>query len=147
MSLCIPLYLKLFNTILDTGIIPEIWTIGISMYIYTNKGDRNNPGSHRRIALVSSQLYRHLIEMAHTIQIANWYTVCRWYFFSFGHIIYGFSLHFRYLQTFLVRHSLQQTISLTNTTHTETHSLPFHCLRTDDNQRGKHVLKSFLHKR
>jgi hypothetical protein len=43
-SLCIPLYLKLFNTILDTGIIPEIWTIGMSMYIYTNKGDRNNPG-------------------------------------------------------------------------------------------------------
>jgi hypothetical protein len=28
-SLCIPLYVKLFNTILDTGIIPEIWTIGI----------------------------------------------------------------------------------------------------------------------
>ena len=41
------------------------------MYIYKNKGDRNNPGSHRRIALVSSQLYRHLIEMAHKIQIEN----------------------------------------------------------------------------
>ena len=30
-SLCMPLYLKLFRKIIDTGIIPEIWTIGIIM--------------------------------------------------------------------------------------------------------------------
>ena len=131
-----PLYLKLFNTNLDTGIIPEIWTIGIIMYIYKNKGDRNNPGSHRRITLVSSQLYQHFIEMTHKIQIANWYAVCQWCIFSFGHIIYVFWLHFWYLQTFLVRHSLQQTSSLTNTTQTETRRLLLHCLHTDDNQRG-----------
>jgi len=41
------------------------------MYMYKNKGDPSNPGSYRRITLVSSQLYRHLIEMAHKIQIAN----------------------------------------------------------------------------
>ena len=70
-SLCMPLHLKLFNTNIDTGIIPEIWTIGIIMYIYKNKGDPSNPDSYRRITLVSSQLYRHFIELAHKIQIAN----------------------------------------------------------------------------
>jgi len=44
--LCMPLYLKLFNKILDTGIIPEMWTIGIIMPIYKNKGDPGNPDSY-----------------------------------------------------------------------------------------------------
>ena len=49
-----PLYLKLFNIILDTGAIPEVWTMGIIMPIYKNKGDPQNPDSYRGITLVSS---------------------------------------------------------------------------------------------
>ena len=33
-SQLLPLYVKLFDTILDTGIIPESWTIGIIRPIY-----------------------------------------------------------------------------------------------------------------
>jgi hypothetical protein len=50
------LYLKLLRKIIDTGIIPEIWTIGIIvpemwtigiiMPIYKNKGDPGNPDSY-----------------------------------------------------------------------------------------------------
>ena len=49
----LPLYLKLFNKILDTGIIPEVWTLGIILPIYKNKGDPLNPDSYRGITLVS----------------------------------------------------------------------------------------------
>jgi hypothetical protein len=41
-----PLYLKLLNKIIDTEIIPEMWTIGIIMPIYKNKGDPGNPDSY-----------------------------------------------------------------------------------------------------
>ena len=36
MHLLMPLYLKLFNKILDTGVVPEIWTLGMIMPIYKN---------------------------------------------------------------------------------------------------------------
>jgi hypothetical protein len=49
-----PSYLKLLNKIIDTEIIPEMWTIGIIMPIYKNKGDPGNPDSYREITLVSS---------------------------------------------------------------------------------------------
>ena len=52
--LLMPLYVLLFNKILDTGIIPEIWTAGIIMAIYKNKGDPSSPDSYRGITLVSS---------------------------------------------------------------------------------------------
>ena len=51
--ICMPLYLKLFNFVFDTGIIPEIWSIGIVHPIYKNKGDPNDPDSYRGITLVS----------------------------------------------------------------------------------------------
>ena len=47
--ICMPLYLKLFNFVFDTGIIPEIWSIGIVHPIYKNKGDPNDPDSYRGI--------------------------------------------------------------------------------------------------
>lgn len=53
-TLLLPLYKKLFNMILDSIIIPQIWTVGIIMPIYKNKGDPMNPDSYRGITLVSS---------------------------------------------------------------------------------------------
>ena len=35
-----PLYLKLFNKILDSGAIPEAWTLGNILPFFKNKGDR-----------------------------------------------------------------------------------------------------------
>ena len=54
LHVCMPIYLKLFNRILDLGIVPEIWTLGIIMPIYKNKGNPNDPDSYRGITLVSS---------------------------------------------------------------------------------------------
>ena len=53
-QLCMPLYIKLFNFIFDTGIIPDIWSKGIIHPIYKNKGDPKDPDSYRGITLVSS---------------------------------------------------------------------------------------------
>ncbi|MCG8049047.1 MAG: reverse transcriptase family protein [Candidatus Thiodiazotropha endolucinida] len=49
----LPIYTKLFNLILDTGIIPESWSIGVIKPIYKNKGDPNSPENYRPITLLS----------------------------------------------------------------------------------------------
>jgi len=45
-----PIYVKLFNGILNTGIIPEIWTIGLIKPIYKNKGEPDQPENYRPIS-------------------------------------------------------------------------------------------------
>lgn len=52
-SYMLPIYVKLFNMIFDTGIIPENWTIGKIKPIYKNKGDPKQPENYRPITLVS----------------------------------------------------------------------------------------------
>ena len=49
----LPIYVKLFNTIFNTGIIPESWTIGIIKPIYKNKGNTACPENYRPISLLS----------------------------------------------------------------------------------------------
>ena len=49
----IPIYKKLFNLILDTGIVPESWTCGVIKPIFKNKGDPSDPSNYRPITLLS----------------------------------------------------------------------------------------------
>ena len=49
----LPVYVKLFNLIFDTGIVPESWLIGNIIPIYKNKGNIENPENYRPITLLS----------------------------------------------------------------------------------------------
>ena len=48
-----PLYVKLFNIILQTGIVPESWLNGVIIPIYKNKGDSSLPENYRPITILS----------------------------------------------------------------------------------------------
>ena len=49
----IRIYSRIFNLVLDTGIIPDNWTIGVIKPVYKNKGDRMDPDNFRAITLIS----------------------------------------------------------------------------------------------
>ena len=44
-TLLLPLYVKLFNSVLDTGFIPDTWLKGTIIPIYKNKGDPKDPSN------------------------------------------------------------------------------------------------------
>ena len=48
-----PLYLKLFNRIMQEGSVPEEWLVGMILPLYKNKGDRADPNNYRGITLLS----------------------------------------------------------------------------------------------
>ena len=52
-QIMIPIYVKLFNAILETGNIPTDWLTGIIIPIYKNKGSNLDPGNYRPITLLS----------------------------------------------------------------------------------------------
>jgi len=53
-ELMLELICKLFNLVLDSGLIPSTWTLGIVIPIYKNKGAKNDPNNFRGITLLSS---------------------------------------------------------------------------------------------
>ena len=52
-DIMLPFYVKLFNLVLDEGIIPTVWTEGNILPIYKNKGDPTLPQNYRPITLLS----------------------------------------------------------------------------------------------
>lgn len=47
------LYVKLFNLVFDTGILPEAWLVGKIIPIYKQKGKTKDPSNYRPITLLS----------------------------------------------------------------------------------------------
>jgi hypothetical protein len=43
----LPIYCKLFNIVLNSGLILESWSEGVLFPIYKNKGDTKDPSSYR----------------------------------------------------------------------------------------------------
>ena len=48
-----PVYEKIFNIILDSGVLPEVWSVGLIKPNYKQKGEKDNPENYRPITLVS----------------------------------------------------------------------------------------------
>ena len=49
----INIFVGLFNLVLDSGIIPPDWTVGLIMPLYKNKGSSTDPDNYRGITLLS----------------------------------------------------------------------------------------------
>lgn len=49
----INLFVGLFNLVLDSGVIPPDWTVGLIMPLYKNKGSPSDPDNYRGITLLS----------------------------------------------------------------------------------------------
>lgn len=52
-SLMLPIYVRLFNVVFETAILPEAWIVGNILPIYKNKGNDNLPENYRSITLLS----------------------------------------------------------------------------------------------
>ena len=52
-KMLLPVYVQLFNIVLDTRIIPTAWVEGIFVPIYKHKGNPKDPANYRPITLLS----------------------------------------------------------------------------------------------
>ena len=52
-SILLPLYIKFFNKILDSGVMPSEWMVGMIVPIYKSKGDTSDVNNYRGITLLS----------------------------------------------------------------------------------------------
>ena len=52
-ELFMPIYVKLFNIVFESGIVPELWLVGNILPFYKNKGDKLDPQNYRPITILS----------------------------------------------------------------------------------------------
>ena len=52
-ELFMPVYVKLFNIVLDSGCVPDLWLVGNIIPFYKNKGDQLDPQNYRPITILS----------------------------------------------------------------------------------------------
>ncbi|MEW8546901.1 MAG: reverse transcriptase family protein, partial [Candidatus Thiodiazotropha sp.] len=52
-NIMMPIYIKLFNIIIESGIVPSDWVKGNIIPIYKNKGNKTEPANYRPITLLS----------------------------------------------------------------------------------------------
>ena len=52
-NMFMPLYVKIFNIVFNSGILPESWLVGNIIHFYKNKGDKCDPGNYRPITILS----------------------------------------------------------------------------------------------
>ncbi len=74
----LPLYVKLFNKVFDSGVMPTEWLVGMIVPIYKNKGDTHSVNNYRGNTLLSclgklftSILNERLTEYSTTFNIIN----------------------------------------------------------------------------
>jgi hypothetical protein len=52
-EIVMPVYVKLFNIIFDSGNVPESWLVGNILPLYKNNGDKKDPQNYRPITILS----------------------------------------------------------------------------------------------
>ena len=69
----IHVFKNIFNLVLDSGIVPDSWTIGIIKSIYKNKGDVKDPDNFKAITWISclGKLFTSIINERLTFIFAN----------------------------------------------------------------------------
>ena len=69
----IHVFKNIFNLVLDSGIVPDSWTIGIIKSIYKNKGDVKDPDNFRAFTWISclGKLFTSIINERLTFIFAN----------------------------------------------------------------------------
>ena len=49
----LPICVKLFSIVFESGIMPDLWSVGLIFSIYKNKGDATKPDNYRGITILS----------------------------------------------------------------------------------------------
>jgi hypothetical protein len=74
----LPVFVKLFNIIFDSGIIPDCWSEGIIVPIYKNKGDPCSPDNYRGITILScfGKLFTTVLNNRLNCYLENYNALC-----------------------------------------------------------------------
>jgi hypothetical protein len=77
-SKLLPVFVKIFNIVFESGIIPDSWAKGIICPIFKNKGDRANPDNYRGITILScfGKLFTCILNNRLSCYVENYNVLC-----------------------------------------------------------------------